>query len=149
MYTLNKTWGEEDTTAAPTLEVTGTSGTWAPRNSTQPVAWVPSGLGQCPEQTLGANFTASPTTLRRSSTPRCSNTPRITGSKAPKSLATPGSQGTRGSLTPRSSDTPRISGSQDPRITRSQRQLNSEEFWHNQNHRKRQAPVRYSHSREH
>jgi hypothetical protein len=51
-------------------------------------------------------------------------------------LVTPGSQGPRGSLTPKSSDIPRISGSQDPRITRSQRQLNSEEFLHNLDHKK-------------
>jgi hypothetical protein len=42
-------------------------------------------------------------------------------------LATPGSQGPRGILTPKGSDTPRSSGSQDPRITESQRQLNSED----------------------
>jgi hypothetical protein len=39
-------------------------------------------------------------------------------------------------LTSRSSDTTRISGSQDPKITGSQRQLNSEEFYHNQSHGK-------------
>jgi hypothetical protein len=37
---------------------------------------------------------------------------------------------------PRSSDIPRISGSQDPRITVSQKQLVSEEFQHNQDHRR-------------
>ena len=41
--------GEKNTASAPTLEVTGTSGTQAPRNSAQPVARVPSGLDQCPE----------------------------------------------------------------------------------------------------
>jgi hypothetical protein len=38
--------------------------------------------------------------------------------------------------TPRSSYTPRISGLQDPRITGSQKQLDLEEFRHNQDHRK-------------
>ena len=45
-------------------------------------------------------------------------------------MVTQDSQGARGSFTPR------ISGSQDPRATGSQRQLDSKEFWHNQDHRK-------------
>jgi hypothetical protein len=65
-----------------------------------------------PEQTLGANSRASPTTSRGSSIPRHFNTLRIPGSWDPRSLVTPGCQGLRGSLTSRSSDTPRISGSQ-------------------------------------
>jgi hypothetical protein len=82
-----------------------------------------SGLGQCPEQTLG---TTSPTTPRGSSTPRCSNMPRITGSLDHRITGsqelghTRISGSERGSLTPRSSDTHRISGSQDHRITESQ-----------------------------
>ena len=56
------------------------------------------------------------------------NTPRITGSQDHRSLVTPGFQGPRGSLTPRNSDTPRISGLH--------KQLNAEEFWHNQDYRK-------------
>jgi hypothetical protein len=44
---------------------------WDP--GTQEPHQVPSCLGQCPEQTLGANSTASPTTPRESSTPRHSN----------------------------------------------------------------------------
>jgi hypothetical protein len=51
-------------------------------------------------------------------------------------LVTPESQAPRGSWTPRSFNTLRISGSEDFRITGSQRKLNSEEFWHNQDHRK-------------
>jgi hypothetical protein len=51
-------------------------------------------------------------------------------------LVTSGSQGLRGSLTAKTSDTPRISGSQDPGITESQRKLDSEEFYINQNYRK-------------
>jgi hypothetical protein len=82
------------------------------------------------------NSTASPTTPIRSFTPRHSKMYRITGSQDPRSLVTPGSQGPRGTLTPRRSDTPRISGFQDLRITESQRQLNSEEFSHDQDHRK-------------
>jgi hypothetical protein len=39
-------------------------------------------------------------------------------------------------LTAKTSDTPRISGSQDPGITESQRKLDSEEFYINQNYRK-------------
>jgi hypothetical protein len=35
------------------------------------VAQVTSGLDWCPEQTLGVNFKASPTTPRGSFTPRC------------------------------------------------------------------------------
>jgi hypothetical protein len=41
------------------------------------MAQVPSRLGQFPEQTSGTNSSASPTTLRGSSTPRHSNIPRI------------------------------------------------------------------------
>jgi hypothetical protein len=92
--------------------VTGISRTQSRRNSARPVAPVPSSLGLGPEQTLGANSVASLTTPRKSSTPRHSNTPRITGF--------------------RELGHTRISGSQDPRVTGSQRQLNSEEFWHNQ-----------------
>lgn len=43
------------------------------------VAQVPSGLGWCHEQTLGANSVASLTTPKGSSTPRYTNIPRITG----------------------------------------------------------------------
>jgi hypothetical protein len=39
-------------------------------------------------------------------------------------------------LIPRSLEIPRISGLQDPRSTESQRQLDLEEFLHNQDHRK-------------
>ena len=88
----------------------------------------PSGLGQCPEQTLGMNSTASPTTPRGSVTPRHSNKPRSPGAQDTRSLRTPGSQGPRSSLTPRSFDTPRISGSQDPRITGQNRKLDFEEY---------------------
>jgi hypothetical protein len=92
--------GEEDT-SAPTPGVTGTSRTQTSRNSAQPVAWVPSGLSQCPEQTLAANSKASYT----GSTPRHSNTPRIT----------------------------RLTGFQELGHTRISE---SQEFWHNQDHRK-------------
>jgi hypothetical protein len=51
-------------------------------------------------------------------------------------LVTPGSQGLRGSLTAKNSDTPRISASQDPRITGSQRKLDSKKFWLNWDYRK-------------
>jgi hypothetical protein len=51
-------------------------------------------------------------------------------------LATPGSQGLRGSLTAKNSDTPRISASQDRRIIGSQGKLNSEKFWLNWDWRK-------------
>jgi hypothetical protein len=61
------------------------------------------GLGQRPEQTLGANSTARLTTPRSSSTPRCSNTLSMRGPQDPMSLLTLGSQGPKGSLTPRSS----------------------------------------------
>ena len=92
-------------------------------------------LGQCLQQTLGTNSESSPIIPRGSSTPRCSNMSRITASFDARSLVKPGSQGPRGTLTPSISDTPRISESQDPRITASQRQLDSEEFGHNQDHR--------------
>jgi hypothetical protein len=52
--------------------------------------------------------------------------PRILGSQDDRSLFTPGSQGLRGNLTAKNSDTPKISGSQEPRITGSQRKLDSE-----------------------
>ena len=88
----------------------------------------PSGLGQCPEQTLGTNSTASPTTPRRSSTPRHSNLPRIIGSQdhrikgawSHQDLRVPEATWLQGALT--------HPGSQDHRITGSQRQLNSEKF---------------------
>ena len=95
-------------------------------------------LGQCPEQTLGVNSAASPTTPRGSLTPRRSNTPRITGSQDPRipgawshqdlrlleAALLPGalihlgsqdhripeSQGHRDSWTLRNSDTTRITG---------------------------------------
>jgi hypothetical protein len=103
-----------------------------------PLTWVPSGLGWCPEQTLGMNYTASPITPRGSSTPRGSNSPRIIGSQAHRSLATSGSQCPEaawlsGALIHQGF---RIPESQNPRITGSQRQLDSEEFWHNQDHGK-------------
>jgi hypothetical protein len=110
----------EDTTSVPTPGITWTGGTQFLRNSTRPVAWVLLVcLGWHPEQTLGVNSAASPTTPR-GATPRSSNTPRITGSQDLRSLVTPGSQGPKGSLTPRSLDIPRISGSRDPRIPGSQ-----------------------------
>ena len=101
----------------------------------QPVAQVSCSLGWYPNQALDTNSIASPKTPRWSSTPRCSNMSRITASFDARSLVKPGSQGPRGTLTPSNSDTPRISESQDPRITASQRQLDSEEFGHNQDHR--------------
>ena len=52
-----------------------------PRNSAHLVARFPSSLGWCPEQTLGMNSIASPTTPRGSSTPRHSNMPWIIGSE--------------------------------------------------------------------
>ena len=61
---------------------------------------------------------------------------RIPGFQNPRSLFTPGSQDLRGSLNAKNSDTPRISGSEDPRITGSQRDLVSEAFWINRDHRK-------------
>ena len=85
-------------------------------------------LGWYPEQTLGTNSAAIPTTHRGSSTPRSSNMPRIKGYQDPRSLVTPVSQGLRGNLIPRSSDTLRISGSKNHRIIGSERLLNSEEF---------------------
>jgi hypothetical protein len=65
-------------------------------------------LGQCPEQTLGANFAVSPTITRRSSTPRHHNTPRIPGSQELGHT----------------------------RFLGSQRQLDSQELRHTQDHRK-------------
>jgi hypothetical protein len=62
-------------------EITETSEIKGHRNLTQPVARDPSGLGSCPEQTLGKNSAASPKTSRESSTPRHSNTTRITESQ--------------------------------------------------------------------
>jgi hypothetical protein len=77
----HKIIGEEDKTSAPKpLRVTGTSRIQGYRNIQgyiQPVAWIPSRLSWCPEKTLGANSTATSTTPRGSSNPRCSNTPRI------------------------------------------------------------------------
>jgi hypothetical protein len=67
-------------------------------------------LGWHPEQTLGTNSTASLTTPRGSSTPRCPNAPRIRG----------------------------LPGSQElghTRVSMSQRQLDSQELGHTQNHR--------------
>lgn len=67
---------------------------------------------------LGANFTASPTTLRRSSTPRSSNMPRFTGSQNPRSLVTtdlrvPEAAWLPGALTHLGSQDHRIPESQD------------------------------------
>jgi hypothetical protein len=62
--------------------------------------------------------------------------PRTIGSKDLRSLVTPGFQDPRISLTPRSSNIPRISGSQNPRTTGSQRHLDTEELWHNLDHRR-------------
>ena len=85
--------------------VTASSRIQGHRNPAQPVAQVPSGLSQFPEQTLGASSVPISTIPRESLTPRCS-------------------------------DTPRISGSQDPIITESQRELDSEEFGLNQGYRR-------------
>jgi hypothetical protein len=68
------------------------------------VAWVPSSLCWCPKQTLGMNSAASPKTPSGSSTPKCSNLTRSTGSQELHHI--------------------RISGSQ--------RQLNSQDLWHSQ-----------------
>jgi hypothetical protein len=74
---------------------------------------------------------------RGGTTPRHSHTStqdlRIPGSLE---LGHTRSQGLRGSLNPRNSDTPRISGSQDPGITGSQRNLDSEEIRYNWDYRK-------------
>jgi hypothetical protein len=43
-----------------------------------------SSLNQCPEQTWGAGSLPTPTTPRGSSTPRCLDTPRITGNAGTK-----------------------------------------------------------------
>lgn len=45
-----------------------------------------SDLNQCPEKTLGTDSTHSPTRARGSSTPKCSNTSRITGKEATTSV---------------------------------------------------------------
>jgi hypothetical protein len=60
----------------------------------------------------------------------------LTGPQNPRIPGAWSHQEFKGRLTPRSSNTHRISRSQDPRITGSERQLNSKEFWHNKNHRK-------------
>lgn len=44
-------------------------------------SFFPSPLSQCPEQTMGAGSTHSPTTFRGSSNSGCSNRPRMTGSQ--------------------------------------------------------------------
>jgi hypothetical protein len=79
--------------------VTGTGRTQACKNSSRSVAWVLLVcLGQGPEQTLGANSPASPTTPRGRSIPRHCNTPRIPGVwlhqklKVPKTAWLPGAQ---------------------------------------------------------
>ena len=80
----------------PKPEVTEPPGSRDKGTSARPVASDPSGLSLCYEQFLGPGYTPSSITPRRSSTPRCCNMPRITGSKDH-----------RGRSTPRSSDTPR------------------------------------------
>jgi hypothetical protein len=122
---------------SPTHGVTETRRTQACRSSARQVAWVTSVLsGHGPEQSLDANSVAKPIKPRMSSTLISSNMARFTESLDPRILVIPGSQGPKGILIPRRSYTPRISGSQDPIITGSQRQLDLEEFWHNQDHRK-------------
>jgi hypothetical protein len=62
--------------------------------------------------------------------------PRLLGSQDPRSLVTPGSQSLRRSLNVKNSDIPRISASQEPRITGSQKKLDSEKFLLNWDNRK-------------
>jgi hypothetical protein len=62
--------------------------------------------------TLGSNSSNNPIIPRGGAKSRRSNMPRILGSRDPRSLVTPGSQGLRGNLTANNSDTPVISGSQ-------------------------------------
>ena len=107
-------WDQQDPVMKELCQTSGTGSFWSIWASVLSRPWV-----QTPKPAP---------TPRGSSTPKHSNRPRIRGPQDSRSLVAPGSQIPKGSLTPRSSDTPRISGSQDPRITGSQRQLNSEEF---------------------
>ena len=62
-----------------------------------------SGLSQCPEQTLSASSSPSPTTSRKSSTPRFSSIPKITGKEpttSPPTLEETGPVGARNTGTP-------------------------------------------------
>jgi hypothetical protein len=66
-------------------------------------------LGQCPEQNLGSNSAANPTTSRGSSTLRCSNAPRIRGLEVRRTQhlsPTPGVTGTSGTEAHRNSTRP-------------------------------------------
>lgn len=84
--------------------------------------------GRHPEQTLGANSAASPTTPRHSSTPRCFNMPRIRGLQDHRSLAHQDLNVSKEAWLPGARTHP---GSQDcriPEFTGSQRQLDLKEF---------------------
>ena len=66
--TMDQYWirTEENTTSAPTLGITGTSGTQEFRNSTRPAAQVPSGLsGPVPEADLEYKLQSQPNTQRQ------------------------------------------------------------------------------------
>jgi hypothetical protein len=118
--------GEEATTSAPTLGVTGNTLPHPPLphpqskdtgTPSQLMAWVPSGLSQCPEQIFCTSSTPSPTTPRGSLSPRWLTRPRIPEVNwLPGALTYPGfqdhmileSQDHKDSWTLRSSDTIRI-----------------------------------------
>jgi hypothetical protein len=119
--------GVKDTSSVPTPGVTGTSRTQACRNSTRAVAefLLVFCLGRCPEQPWVQTPQSVSQQQEEAPLPGALTCP---GPQDHRSLVTPGSQGPRGSLIPRRSDTPRLSGYQDPKITGSQRQLDSEEF---------------------
>ena len=102
------------------------------------------GLSLCPEQTLGAGSSPSPSTSKGSSTNRCSNTPRITKEEATTYVPTPrvtGIQGCRNihlasgtgflQFEPAPGadlDSQVLWNAQDYRITGSQRKLSSQEI---------------------
>jgi hypothetical protein len=103
------------------------------RSPAWPVVQIP--FGGC-WYTLVSSIADRPMVPRGNTTFRHCNTPSILGFQDIRSLIRPGSQGLRGNLITKNYDTPRISGSQDPRITGSQRKLDSKESWINRDYRK-------------
>jgi hypothetical protein len=93
---------------------------------------------------LSSSQVTRPTTPRGSCTPRCSNMLRIRASQDSRSLVTPGSQGSKGSLTPRSSDTSRIPESQDHRDSLTWKSSDTSRITGSQ---EAQAPVRHGQGR--
>jgi hypothetical protein len=97
------------------------AGTWTKKHC------LTSGLGSFQWELVYLGFKRSeqPTVPKGGNTSRHLTHP---GSQEHMSLVTLGSQGLKGNLTVKNSDTPRISASQDPKITGSQRKLDSEKF---------------------